>query len=134
VSNDDALALVGAQIARLHAAGQAAEEAAPDVAQALRRELDANIAAGVDPGGKAWQPTADGHKPLRGAADNLSVRAIGRIIVARLTGYHARHHFGDVRGGVQRQILPSRSQLGPLLRATRDVVMRKLATHLRGDG
>jgi hypothetical protein len=87
------------------------ERAAPAIARALESELRRSIAAGAAPDGTAWKPTQDGRVPLRGAARALTVRATGAFVLARLTGVEARHHFGWVRGGLARPILPTTSVL-----------------------
>lgn len=104
-------ATVSRWIDRLRKLPQAmTRDAAPEVARSLEAELRAQIARGEAPDGTAWKSTADGKRPLRGAAKALSVRASGPAIVVSLSGIDARHHRGWVRGGVARPILPSASE------------------------
>lgn len=113
------------QIRRLRSVRGLAREAAPEVAAEARAEMEKQIAAGQTPGGQSWQPTADGGRPLRHAAESLTVTAVGTTIVMRLTGRHALHHRGQTRGNVRRQILPSRNLNEPLVRATKTVLGRR---------
>ena len=103
----DGLSTLDSMIARLRALPDLPREAAPEVADVVHAELTANIAAGVDPNGTAWPLTQEGERPLQDAGRDLTVRAVGEAIVARLRGVFARHHYGRVRGGVKRQILPT---------------------------
>jgi len=97
-------------------------EAAPAVAKAVERELDAQISRAVGPDGRPWKATQDGRTPLRNAAKALSVRAIGDVVVATLEGAEARHHLGAVKGGVKRQILPTGKIPDPVTRAIKTVL------------
>lgn len=99
-------------IAKLRELGQSAEVIASDVAPELKALLAENIAAGVGPDEKPWAPTQEGHIPLQGAVGALVVAATGNKVVATLGGIYARHHFGRVRGGIARPILPG-SKLPP---------------------
>lgn len=94
-------------------------EAIPVVAQRsaeeLKRQIDANIAAGRAPDGSAWPERSDGGKPLAGAARAVDVVAVGGTVVVAVNGVEARHHAGKVKGGVARQIIP-RGKLPPKMR------------------
>lgn len=102
-----------AHIARIRELAKLGERSAPTVAQALERELAAQIDAGTGPDGKPWQPTRAGTSPLRGAAKAVRVRAIGSVVLATVEGHHALHHQGRARGGVRRQILPTGGAIPP---------------------
>ena len=91
---------------KLRELGQSAETIAADIAPELRAELEGNIAAARAPDGSAWKPTQQGHAPLQGAAGAMGVAAVGTKVIAALRGIHARHHYGHVRGGIARPILP----------------------------
>lgn len=93
--------------ARLKAVGEIPRRAAPAVARVVRDEVLGNVAKTVDPYGRPWAPTKDGNAPLQGTAKELTVTASGATVVARLEGVHARHHSGEVRGGIARPILPT---------------------------
>lgn len=115
-----------ALIARVRQLGDLVDEAAPEIAKALELELQLQIAAARGPGGAAWAPRkSDGGKALQGAAAQLTVRVVGRVVIARLVGVEARHHLGYVRGGVQRQILPTAGIPDPMVRSIRKVLDRK---------
>lgn len=131
-SNAAAFAALDAQIRRLRAVEGLAAAVAPEVAQALKAELDAQIARGQGPDGTPWPKRADGGQPLRNAAESTTVVAVGSVIVARVTGRHAFHHRGQTRGNVVRQILPSRRIPEPFTRAIKKVLELRIPEHLRG--
>lgn len=95
-------------IEKLLAVERIPEEAAKAVARTLEGELRKQIAAGQDPEGKAWKPTATGGRPLKNAGAALRVTTHGTTVVAQLTGPTAMHNLGAGRGGVKRQILPEK--------------------------
>jgi hypothetical protein len=94
-------------IGRVRALERFPERAAPAIARSLEADLQRSIAVGGAPDGTPWQRTKDGRAPLRGAAAALDVSVRGGFVLARLTGVHARHHSGWVKGGVARPILPT---------------------------
>lgn len=103
----DGTAVLQSMIAKLRKLGDMPEETAADLAPELKRELVSNIQSGVEPDGTPWKPTQEGHIPLQGAAANLGVAAIGPKVIVALRGIHASHHYGHVRGGIARPMLPS---------------------------
>lgn len=111
-----------AHIARIRQLEQLGARAAPEVAQAVEREIGTQIVAGTGPDGKAWPKTQAGTAPLRGAARALRVRAISSVVVATIEGHHALHHQGRARGGVRRQILPTKGIPQTVERAITKVV------------
>lgn len=132
-SNDAAFAALQAQIRRLERLPVAIIEAAPEVADALHAELDAQIAAGTDPEGTPWQSTKEGKRPLQNASQSLTVRAFGNVILAKLTGPTALHHMGQARGGVRRQILPSSKLPAKITSAIRTVCNRIMRDAIVGE-
>ncbi len=82
--------------------------AAPLAAEALEGVIRHQITRGLSPSGAPWRKTEEGRQPLQGAAKALVVVPVGRAIVARLQGHVARHNNGTARGGVERQILPTK--------------------------
>lgn len=84
------------------------ETVAPAVARVVRHYLIRNIAAGVTPEGKKWKPTLEGEQALQGAGAHLHVEVVGSSVRARLDEIEARHDRGWVKGGRQRQILPTK--------------------------
>jgi hypothetical protein len=108
----DALTLHVARIRRL---STLAERAAPRVADELRDQLLEQVEGQIGPDGKPWAPTRSGRPALRGVSRSLSVRAVGRVVIAELEGIHARHHRGAVRGGVRRPVLPPGGTIPPRL-------------------
>lgn len=99
------------QIARLRIVAKLPEEALPKVASAIGKQIDKQIHAGTDPYGKPWAPRkADGSKPLQDVGKHIRVGIVGRTMIVRLMTRHAvLHHFGNARGRVKRQIIPSKT-------------------------
>lgn len=117
-------AALEAHIARLHALGELTRRAAPAAADAVEGVLHRQIAAGVDPDGKAWAPRKDnGEQPLQHAADALAVVPLGTKVYCRLKGPEARHHRGTARGGIVRRILPVKGLPKPMERAITDAIV-----------
>ncbi len=136
VSNAEALAKLDTMIERVRSLPKRTiEGAADDVAAFIKRELSASIAAGTTPTGEAWQPRkADGGKPLANALHALQVTVVeGSIVFVHLDGPEARHHRGWVRGGVQRQIIPT--ELPPQwVGKIRDILAQRFAAEANGGG
>lgn len=103
---------------------QIARQAAPELAEAVRVELQATAAAGTSATGQAWLPRkSDGGRAMADAADAIKVAAVGTSIVAVVRGPEALHHRGFSRGGVRRSILPTTSAIPPKVQtAVRDVL------------
>lgn len=93
-----------------------AARAAPLVDAALK----ATARAGTTPDGQAWKPKAVGGRPLVHAADAISTKASGNLVVATLTGPTVFHHKG-LGGKPQRRVLPDS---GELPAGVRKAVMR----------
>lgn len=101
-------AAIDAQIARLESLGDFVSDAAPEVADELRLELEKQVKAGVTPDGEVWKPRQDdGGKPLQNASAAIVVVPVGTSIFCRLKGPEARHSRGIARGGIVRQVLPT---------------------------
>ena len=128
----DDYAALDAHIARVRSLPELGRRAAPDVAIAVRDELERQIGAGVDPNGKPWKRTEDGRVPLATAAEALHVGAVGSTVVIRLTGHIARHHLGRVKGGVQRQVIPIRGLPAPLAGAVKVVLVEHFGEVMHG--
>jgi len=121
-----------AMIAKLRKLGHAPEEIAGDIAPALRAQLTENVAAATDAYGQPWQPTLDGHLPLRGAPAGLGVAAVGTRVLAALRGIYARHHYGRVRGGIARPILPGSELPLKLIALINEVAVRRFRLIMGG--
>jgi len=128
----DGRAALDLQIARLRALPLAlTRDAAPAVARAVEAEIRAQLARGEGPGGKPWpMRKVDGGRPLRHAADAVTVTSVGDVIIVRLSGVEVRHHLGAVRGGVRRPIIPTGSLPDPLASAIETIVAEKFAQHM----
>lgn len=86
---------------------------APIVATALRDHVTETISAGTDAYGQSWPLTEAGGKALGNAAKHLETRQSKSVAVISIQGSTAReiegrHHYGRVKGGIRRQILPTR--------------------------
>lgn len=100
--------------ARLRKLGPALVDATlPELANAVREELRNSIAAAESSEGEDWAARKRGGRALAGAMKSIHVGVVDKVIVVRLTGVEARHHFGRGRGGVERPIIPT----GPLPKA-----------------
>lgn len=115
-------AALSAHIERIRSLEDFGEKTAPEIARAVEGVIKGNVARGVDPDGKAWPPTEDGHTPLQNVGESLRVRAVKSSIVCRLEGRHARHNLGRVKGGKRRQVLPTSSIPAAFDRAIRRVL------------
>lgn len=125
-NNAAGFAALEAQIARLRRVATLPRDAAPACAEALQDELEAQITRAQGPDGRAWAPRQeDGGKPLQTAAKALTVVATGTKITARLRGHIARHHKGRAKGGIERQILPTRDLNAPMVRAVKRVLVER---------
>lgn len=132
--NASAFTALDAMIGRLRAVKGLAHAAAPAIARELDQELDANIDRGVGPDGKPWELTKAGKTPLRNAAKALAVRAVGTVILARLTGPEAKHHKGIARGHIARRILPTRKIPAPMVEVIKRVLSQKFTETMTGGG
>lgn len=122
--NSAGFAALDEQIRRLRSLKAVGAEVAPKVAEALRTELESQIAEGVGPGGKPWKLTKAGKVPLRNAAAALSVKAVGSAVIARLTGPTALHHLGAAAGHIRRAILPTRKLPDRAVAAIKKVILQ----------
>ena len=122
-----------AMIATIRKLPELGKQAAPDVALAVENELHRSIAAGTTPDGKAWQLTKDGARPLKDAAKALAVVPVGTTIFVRLTGPEARHHLGRGRGGVTREVIPTKEIPARMATAIRGVLVRHFEQVTSGE-
>lgn len=100
-------------------------DAGPDLAVAIRADLVRTINAYETPDGELWAKRKRGTAPvLVKAEDALRVVAVGPQIFIRLIGVEARHHRGRVKGGTQRQIIPTDHIPVSMATAMRDVLTR----------
>lgn len=113
----DGAAKLDAQIKKLRELGGMVDRAAPAIAKAVEGELRANVAAGVGPDGEPLTRTKDGRQPLERAGRAITVRALGTVILAKVSGHHALHHLGRARGGVRRPLIPTAKIPDPVTKA-----------------
>lgn len=108
-------------------------ESAPDVAKELAVEVRKQVARGENPRGQKWALTREGKQPLVNAAKAVSVRALGTRVVMRITGHHARHHFGAVWGKVKRELIPNERIPDPMVRAIERVLAKRFDKIMGGS-
>ncbi len=130
--NVEAFSALQGAIDGLAALGALPSDVAAAAVEPLRKLLTANIEEGVAPNGKPWPLTADGKKALRNAAKALTVKSSGATIIATLTGVEARHNFGNVKGKVKRQILPTRNSIGGVAKILQQISAAKFAERTGG--
>lgn len=107
--NGGDFAAIDRMIQACRALARLPELAAPIVARNVEAELRASASAGRAPDGTAWAPRKrDGGKPLANAANAISVKALGTVVLIVLTGHHVFHHFG-AGGKPARRIIPQGS-------------------------
>lgn len=120
------------RIARIRAVPGVAVRVAPAVAVGVADVVREHAARGEDPYGRAWPPTAKGERPLRRAGDAVRASSSGPVAIVRVVGVEALHDQGRARGGVRRQILPSRSLPADGVAAVDAAVNADLARVLKG--
>lgn len=128
---------LGAMIAKLKALPRVlVKDMMPAIAEIMREDLKATIAAGTTPEGEPWKPRkADGSRPLEGAAKALHVAAVGASVFVRLTGINAKHHWGAVRGGTKRRIIYTGTTLPPrVLAKIQALATERFKAHMGGSG
>ncbi len=132
--NASAHAALQSMIDRLRKVQKIDTTAAPAVAEAVADDARRTIGAGIGPDGTPWAPLkATGGRALVNAAEALTVKAIGSLVLMQLSGPEARHHRGFARGGVARQIIPTRGIPDPMIRAIRKVLAVQFRDVMRGD-
>lgn len=107
--------------------------AAPEAAEAVFEVLSITIKAGQSPDGKAWAPRKVGTGPvLENALSAVRCFASGPVIYITVKGINARHHRGNVKGKVRRQIIPSRKLTPEIIEAIRNVIYRRFDDTMNG--
>lgn len=103
------------ELNRMIEALEAIKHTPEQIAAIVREELDAHlrqtIAAQTTAYGVPWAPGKYGQPLLVNAAAAIQYTVNGRKLRVRLTGIEAKHHFGAVRGGRRRNIIPNRPYL-----------------------
>lgn len=111
---------------RIRELGLLPRKIAPRAAELIEEDIAANVAAGRGPSGEAWEPKADGSKPLVGAASAVVAAASGSKVIVTLTAPEAFHHKGRTRGRKVRAILPSAVNPEPIVKAVRRAISEEL--------
>jgi hypothetical protein len=122
-----------ALVARLRSLPAAVRGTYPQMAEAIIDEIRQNIAAQRGPDGAPWPATQDGRAALSGAGAALSYEVRGTTIILTLTGIEARHHFGSVKGGRARPILPrSAASLAKARKRMDRIIAKRVRDTLKG--
>jgi hypothetical protein len=116
-------------IRKVRALPRVVEEALPEAARELEKIIAGNVAAQRGPDGQPWPKPKDPETTdvLRNAMKSVTVRAIGRVLIATVRGIEARHHLGIIRGRVKREIIPTKKTPAPMIEALKRVILRRLA-------
>ena len=113
-------------IARLRSLPARVRDIAPAAAEACAKVVAGNIAAQRDPDGKPWLASKDGKPVLVDAMKNVSVSAVGSVVLFRVSGPEARHHLGAAKGGVVRRLIPLRAMPASIAAAIKSAVLKVL--------
>lgn len=106
--SDDGSSELDAMIARVRSVRGLAEKIAPDIADAVKRELQRTAEAGTSPSGQPWAPTLEGKRPLRNAASHIAAIPTKGAVYIKIRGADARHHLKRARGSKpDRYVLPA---------------------------
>lgn len=100
-------AALDTMIARLRAMPDVRARVAKHMAESLSATIRENIAAQRDPNGASWPATESGAPALQGAAKALAVSVSENGVSFRFGEPYSLHHFGAVRGGKRRKLLPT---------------------------
>lgn len=122
-------AAIGEMIRRLRAVAKVPVDLAPKVARVARTELAISASRGLDPQGRPWIKKKDGGTPLKAAGDAIKATSVRNTVLLEVSGHHARHHLGAVRGGkrgsLRRPILPTTKTPPAMIRAVTTVIIRE---------
>ncbi len=122
-------------IARLeHLPQELVAATVPEAARALHTDITAHVAAAESPDGAAWQPKQDGGAPLVGADQDVSVDVVGTVVLVKLKGKFVRHHKGTARGGIRRQVIPTRNVPDAVARAIGKAMTKHFQRLASGGG
>lgn len=135
--NASGFAALDAMLAMTRALPRAlTDDALPEIADALRADLAATIAAGTTPHGTQWAPRKDtGARAMPNVADAVSVTVDGGSVLVRVTGAEALHHRGAVKGGRKRQVIYQRANLpARVMTKVSEILDRQFAEHMAGAG
>jgi hypothetical protein len=121
------LSQLDVMIKRVQDLPKRAQKAAEEATAEIRAHLRSQIASGRGPGGKAWEPTVDGKKPLKNAAEAVKVTFNGKSFVFEVAGFHKYHHEGTAT-------LPARPLIptGSIPKFVVDILQRAIEKNLGG--
>lgn len=120
------------QIERVRALGGMVDRAMPAIADVVGEHVRETITRQASPYGTPWKSTKSGKPALVNAADALSIARAGKLVLVTLSGVEARHHFGWVKGGVARRLIPDDGIPTPMARGISDALSREFAQTMGG--
>lgn len=85
---------LSAMIAELRELRKLPEAAAREAAPLIEAEAKRTAAAGTTPDGEPWAAKKDGGRALANAADHVSAKANGTLVIVELEGPDYFHNFG----------------------------------------
>lgn len=104
------------------------DRAAPAAAKAVQAAIQADLAAGKQPGGGAWKATKEGKRPLERAAQHVQTVAVGTVLLSRIVGQpHWFIHNQGTKSMPKRGLLPDAGIPAPVAAA----ISRTLDTEFR---
>lgn len=106
----------------------------PEIARALRDDIQRTAQAGTAPDGEPWQEKKDGTQALRGVERDVDVTFSGSVVIATLRGKFVRHHKRTARGGIRRQVIPTRKIPDAVTRAIGVTLRRHFSAIMGGNG
>jgi len=89
---------LNAHIAKVRKLSNLPRAAEPALRRAVEADARTTAASGKGPDGKSFRRSLDGRAVLKNAAKAITVTVSSAVILITITGRHARHHLGIVRG------------------------------------
>lgn len=130
-------------IAKIRSTPEMVKASVQVLGEAILQQIKSTAAAGTTPDGKPWAPRKkDGGRAMVNAAAALSLTVLDNVILIKLTGPTAFHHWGaGGKGRIARRVLPSGGipdRLGNAIRkgmiAFSESWMNRAGRHDRGSG
>lgn len=126
MANESAHAQMRAIIQRLRTLPkELIAQSAPLIGEELKASIDGSVARGQAPDGTPWPLKLDGERALVDAADDVTVDVVGSVIVATLRGKYVLHHKGFARGGVRRQVIPTKKAPQAFINAAKKALSQR---------
>ena len=112
-------------IAKLRGLSNLVKDSTPEIVDAVKGVVAAQVARGETPDGRKWKlRILDGARALQKAAEEVDVSAVKNVILLTIRDHYARHNRGAVKGKTRRRILPSTKLPNPYVKAIRALLVR----------